>query len=168
MFVPNLSWQNDRCYILVGQKCRFPQGAHWNLTSAGELVSQVRKRLFCTTLYTKTEHLSRQARDKHRRKLRKGRDVFSQMGVEVWRSGSSDKKGQVPPPPGVAGPCMVPRRGAPNKYGPLQLWSKPQPGGTAAVFIQSTVRTKTNRMMRTHHLHLHIDAHDNVHRHRSI
>lgn len=66
-----------------------------------------------------------------------------QMGVEVWRSRNSDKKGQVPPP-GAAGPCLVPRRGAPNKYGPLQLWSKPQPGGTAAVFIQSTVRQTTN------------------------
>ena len=46
---------------------------------------------------------------------------------------------QVPPPPGVAGPCLVPQRGPPNKYGPLQLWSKPQPGaGTLTNMDYST------------------------------
>ena len=68
--------------------------------------------------------------------------IVSQMGVEAWRSSKSWTKD--PPPSGTAGPCLVPQRGPPNKYGPLQLWSKPQPGGTAAVFIQSTMSTWGN------------------------
>ena len=61
-------------------------------------------------------------------------ELVSAMGVTAWRQRKDWSK--APPPPGVAGPCLVPRRGWPNKYGPMQLWSKPQPGGTAAVFIQ--------------------------------
>jgi hypothetical protein len=29
MFVPNLSWQNDRFYKQMAQKCRFSQGLRW-------------------------------------------------------------------------------------------------------------------------------------------
>jgi hypothetical protein len=42
------------------------------------------------------------------------------------------------------GPCLAARRGSPNIFGPLQLWSKPQPRDTAAVFIQATGSTWGN------------------------
>ena len=41
-------------------------------------------------------------------------------------------------------PIQVPQRGPPNMFGPLQLWSKPQPGGATAVFVQSTSTTWGN------------------------
>ena len=38
----------------------------------------------------------------------------------------------------------LPQRGSPNYFGPLQLWSKPQPGGAVAIFVQSTTCTWGN------------------------
>jgi hypothetical protein len=43
------------------------------------------------------------------------------------------------------GPCLAAQRGPPNLFGPLQLWSKPQPGGAAAVFINSQGSTWGNQ-----------------------
>lgn len=82
----------------------------WNLTSAGELVSQ--------------------------------------QGQQVWKDQHHYNR-NIParaklPPQSADGPCLVPQRGPPNKFGPLQLWSKPQPGGAVAVFVQSTGTTWGN------------------------
>ena len=62
--------------------------------------------------------------------------LVSQMGA-LYNS-----SGQKPGTP--TGPCLVPQRGAPNLFGPLQLWSKPQPNGAAAVFINSQGSTWGN------------------------
>ena len=70
--------------------------------------------------------------------------LVSQMGVYTWKSQQKWPKPGVPVPAGVAGPCFAPQRGPPNKFGPLQLWSKPQPDGAVAVFVQSTGSTWGN------------------------
>jgi hypothetical protein len=43
------------------------------------------------------------------------------------------------------GPCLAAQRAPPNLFGPMQLWSKPQPGGAAAVFINSQGSTWGNQ-----------------------
>jgi|EP01047_Picozoa_sp_COSAG01_P058496 hypothetical protein len=70
--------------------------------------------------------------------------LVSQMGVHTWKSQQKWPKPGVPVPAGVAGPCFAPQHGPPNKFGPLQLWSKPQPDGAVAVFVQSTGSTWGN------------------------
>ena len=66
--------------------------------------------------------------------------LVSQMGAVAWSQGHS---WATDPPAGVDGPCLVPQRGPPNMFGPLQLWSKPQPGG-AAVLVASIGSTWGN------------------------
>ena len=71
--------------------------------------------------------------------------LVSQLGVQTWaKQNNYPKPGTMPVPAGTAGPCLAPQRGPPNKFGPLQLWSKPQPGGSVAVFVQSTGSTWGN------------------------
>jgi hypothetical protein len=72
--------------------------------------------------------------------------LVSQMGVHTWAKSQQKwpKPPGVPVPAGVAGPCFAPQHGPPNKFGPLQLWSKPQPDGAVAVFVQSTGSTWGN------------------------
>ena len=60
--------------------------------------------------------------------------LVSQMGAVAWSQGHG---WATDPPMDVDGPCLVPQRGPPNMFGPLQLWSKPQPGGGAAVLVAS-------------------------------
>ena len=62
------------------------------------------------------------------------------MGAVAWSQGHS---WATDPPTDVDGPCLVPQRGPPNMFGPLQLWSKPQPGG-AAVLVASIGSTWGN------------------------
>ena len=63
------------------------------------------------------------------------------MGAVAWSQGHS---WATDPPTDVDGPCLVPQRGPPNMFGPLQLWSKPQPGGGAAVLVASIGSTWGN------------------------
>jgi hypothetical protein len=68
-------------------------------------------------------------------------ELVSQMGAQLRNAAAGAKK----PVPAVAdGPCLVARRGSPNIFGPMQLWSKPQPQHSAAVFIQATGSTWGN------------------------
>lgn len=71
-------------------------------------------------------------------------ELMSQMGAQLRHA----RRTQQHPPADASvvanGPCLAAQHGSPNIFGPMQLWSKPQPQHSAAVFIQATGSTWGN------------------------